>query len=98
LNEKSDTKSKKRTLSFIRRNTNKQNSNSTTTNSAISKISNPVYEALKEGKLVLSVEISDYVQLNCVKKFSDFFDVNLTINEVIHQIAKKKKGCIFGFN
>jgi len=52
--------------------------------------SSKVYDALKGGKLVLSIEIDDYEKLNCVKKFSDFFEASLTINEVLHQIAKKK--------
>jgi len=51
---------------------------------------NPIYDALREGKLVLSVEIEDYAAMNCVKKFSDFFDINQTVGDVIVQIAKKK--------
>jgi len=40
------------------------------------------------------VEIEDYEELKCVKRFSDFFDLNATIEEVLFQIAKKKSVCL----
>jgi len=47
------------------------------------------YEKLREGKLVLAVEIFDYLQLNCVRTFSDFFNYEMTVHATIFQIAKK---------
>jgi len=47
-----------------------------------------------ENKIVLTIEIEDYEVLNCVRKFSDFFDINATILEAIFQIAKKNSVCL----
>jgi len=47
-----------------------------------------------ENKIILSVEIEDYEVLKCVRKFSDFFDINSTALDAIFQIAKKNSVCL----
>src|SRR4051794_33875385 len=48
-----------------------------------------VDDALREGKIVLYVDILDYEILNCVKRVSCFFAPTESFHDVLKQVAGK---------
>lgn len=43
----------------------------------------------KKEEAILTIRIEDYEELNCAKSITSFFNLNITVFEVLNKIARK---------
>lgn len=48
-----------------------------------------IFEAMKEGKLILLVEIEDYLDLQCAKTVTEFFEQKETVRVALYHLATR---------